>query len=518
MKNMKKVFALVLVAVMVLALSATAFAVDVPLTPADVDNATITISNPAIGETYKVYKLFDAKVKASNNGTGPISYQGTIPASLADYFAIDEFGAITAKDAAWNANKTDMSDGLKAALKAWAAAQPESAVLVSKTATSTEAINFTGLPYGYYVVTSTQGSANEQTHVVSADSTNPNAVIRDKNTTPPIDQPKKFANTASADDNNAYIGDTITYTIQFNTANYDGADKILSYIITDDFAAPALANVNVTSITIGGADYKVNGETPQFVNGEITIPWVDANKNSLYTNGAQIVITYTATVAAAASVDGAGNTNKATIGYTKENTPPDTPPTTVTVEDTIYTYALAIKKVDENGAPLAGATFQFPFYVQETPAADGAYIYAGTTAGQGLINEITTPENGIIVVKGLKAGVAVSVTETKAPDGYNKLAGSVSVTPVKTSQTKTETTYYIDANGNVYDTQTEGTTAVLVKIDEIAATPVVVVNKTGAELPATGGVGTTIFYVLGGMMMAAAVVLLITKKRVGNVK
>ena len=501
MKNMKKVFALVLALVMVLALSATAFAQTVAKDPADSDNATITISNAATNETYRIAKLFDATVTGTTGGS--IAYQGDIPAELTDYFSKDAAtGKITATDA------LDFSSAaVQSALKTWA----NNHVTAEATCTSAPLV-FTGLPYGYYIVTTTQGQT-----LVTVDSTNPNVTVIDKNTTPPINHPKKYANNDTADDNNVNIGESVTYTIEFETANYVGTDKILSYIITDDFATPALSNVNVTSITIGGADYKVNGETPQFVNGKITIPWVDDNNNSLYANKAKIVITYTAIVSAQAVVDGSGNTNKATITYTKENQPP-TPPPPVEVEDTVYTYAIAIKKVDQDGQPLAGAKFKLPFYVNATPADDGAYIYAGTAAGEGLVDELTTPANGLIIVKGVKNG-SYTINETEAPNGYNKLAGPVSVTAVKTGKTTTSTKYYLDNDGNIVGEEFQGEkTEVLVEISALAATPVLVVNKTGTELPETGGIGTTIFYVVGGMMMAAAVVLLITKKRVGNVK
>ena len=291
-----------------------------------------------------------------------------------------------------------------------------------------------------------------------------------------------------------------------------------SYIISDNFASGVLTNVNVTSVTIGGTPYTVGdpAAAPQFENGSITIPWVtgagtvaDPYK-SIYANGAQIVITYTATVADTAAIDGAGNTNRATITYTTdgEHEPDEYP-----VEETVYTYAIAIQKVDENDQPLAGAKFQFPFYVKATADTDGAYIYAGTTAGEGLINEITTPVNGKIIVKGV-ADETYNITETEAPKGYNKLGGPVSVTAVQTGQTTTNKTIYLDENGNVVDESAETVAhTVTVTIDELAATPVVVLNKTGAELPSTGGIGTTIFYTVGAILVLGAGIVLVSKRR-----
>ena len=118
----------------------------------------------------------------------------------------------------------------------------------------------------------------------------------------------------------------------------------------------------------------------------------------------------------------------------------------------------------------------------------------------------------MIVVKGVKSGSYV-IKEDTAPAGYNKLTDPVTVKAEKTGRTSTQTTVYLDENGNTTDTQTEKTTEVKVDINTIAATAVVVVNKAGTELPSTGGMGTTLFYVIGGGLMVAAVVLLVTKKR-----
>ena len=492
MKNMKKIVALLLATVMVMAMSISVSAQTVHVTDNTANTGSIVISNAANSETYGVIKLFSATV--SDDGKS-IAYTGDIPAALATYFSKDDAGNITATDAAWNDAKTDMSDGLKTALKTWADGQTP-----IKTADSdgTE-LTFDQMEFGYYVVTTTQGEA-----LVSVDSTNPTASIIDKNTTPPVNNLKK-----SADKTDVNIGDTVTYTVEFETANYDGTKQIIKYEISDAPAANSLTNINVTSITVGGTAIA----TQQFDGGKITINWTEngvAGK-SLYGNGDKIVITYTAVVADTAAVDGAGNTNTVTIKpILDDGTSPE--PSQYTETETFYTYAIALKKVDQSGQNLAGAKFQFPFYVKEAKADDGAYVYAGTAAGDGLVNEIETPADGLIIVKGVKTG-PYSITETKAPDGYNKLSEPVSVTATKTGETTTSTTTYLDADGNIVDQQTEGGSTVTVSIEDLAATPVVVVNKTGAELPSTGGIGTTMFYVVGSVLVIGAAVVLISKRR-----
>ena len=502
MKRTKKLFSLALAFILAMALMTPAFAQEV-----DVQNgsASITISNAAKGETYTIYKLFDATVTGSDGGS--IAYTGTIPESLNAYFTKDSAGNISATDAAWKdpATKADMSEGLMAALKAWAGTATKTASAKS----DGSALTFKNIPYGYYVVTSTQDGGA----AITVDSTNPTANIVDKNSSTP------HGLTKSADETDVNIGDTVTYTVTFVTSNYDGAGKDAKKIVTytiEDTLPDFLKDVTVTSIIVdndGNAETTTDqtNVTAQFVNKKIEIDWYDeANSKFLYDNGATVTITYTAVVTDKAAIDGAGNTNKVTLTWTDED---GTTPGKLEDNKTIYTYAIALKKVDDKGKPLAGAVFEFPFYVKTTADTDGAYIYAGTTAGEGLTNQITTPADGVIVVKGVKSGT-YSITEVTAPAGYNKLTAPVSVTAVQTGKTSTHTTVYLDENGNV--TSTETSTTVEVILNDIAATAIVVVNKTGAELPSTGGMGTTIFYVLGGVLMAGAAILLVTKKKMSN--
>ena len=510
MKHTKKLFSVLLTLVMALALAVPAFAQEV-----DVKNgsASITISNAAKGETYTIYKLFDATVTGTAGGS--IAYTGTIPESLKDYFTEDSAGNISATDAAWKdpATKADMSEGLMAALKAWAGTATKTASAES----DGSALTFKNIPYGYYVVTSTQDGGA----AITVDSTNPTANIVDKNSSTPKNLTK------SADETNVNIGDTVTYTVTFTTSNYSGAGtaakKIVTYTI-EDTLPDFLTDVTVTSIIVDN-DGKANttndqvaikdgdGNVPQFDgNKKIVIDWYDEDKSQfLYDNGATVTITYTAVVTEEAAIDGTGNTNKVTITWEDED---GKIPSKLEDNETIYTYAIALKKVDDKGNPLAGAVFEFPFYVKTTADTDGAYIYAGTSAGTGLTNQITTPADGVIVVKGVKSGTSYSITEVTAPAGYNKLTAPVSVTAVKTGSTTTHTTVYLDENGNV--TNTETSTTVEVILNNIAATAIVVVNKTGIELPSTGGMGTTLFYTLGAILVLGAGILLVTKKRMSE--
>lgn len=511
MNHAKKLISGLLSVVMLLVMATTAFAQEATSTT-ETGSASITISNASKGETYNVYKLFDATVTGKENGS--IAYTGTVPDSLTNYFEKDANGYISVKDAAYtDSTKKEMSEDLRTALKAWAG----NATYLAKETSDGSALTFKNLPYGYYVVTTTQGA-----NAITVTSTNPTANIVDKNSSTPSDLSK------TVDNDNVNIGDTVTYTVSFKTSNYDGAGsdakKILSYTIADtlpDF----LSDVKVTSIVINEGPDK-DGEdithdvTAQFTDKKITLDWYDEEKNQhRYKNGSTVTITYTATVTDKAVIADGGNSNKVTLTWTKDDGNGGTTPggggNEFTTTDTIYTYAIALQKVNEKGEKLSGATFKLPFYVKNTTDSNGFYVYAGTNEGKDLTNEIATPENGRIVIKGVKAG-PYKIEETQAPAGYNLLSDPFTVEAEKIGGTVTRVTKYLDENGNVIEGTETSSTVVEVNLDNIAASVKVVVNKAGTELPSTGGMGTTLFYALGGALVTGAAILLVVKKRMNR--
>ena len=519
---MKKLVSLVIVMALVLSLAVGAAAQTVGA--AATDKGSITISNASKGETYSIYKLFGATVSAATDKDGnsqSISYTGDIPDDLENYFEKDDKGNITATAAAKSGEA--LSEEAVTALKTWAS---------SKTATASDvsdgsALTFAGLDYGYYVITSSQGNTQ-----ITVDSTKPNVTVVDKNSTDPGDGFKK-----DVDNDNISIGDNVTYTVEFLTANYSGqgvsAKQIISYTIKDTLPN-FLTDVTVTRITIGGADYTVNSAVPQFDdNGEITIPWAtstgeDENKvwTSLYNNGAKVIITYTAVVTDEILNTAGEGVNEVSLKWTTTDGT-EKGPEGENPQVSVKSYAIAIKKVDQSGNALAGATFQLPFYVN-VPASGNVYTYAyenlpttlpdGKTAND-YTNIITTDNSGLIVIKGLKAA-SYSFTETVAPAGYNKLTSAVVINMITKNDEGEDVviagsqnhTFYLDANGERVQAPGDGVKTVnfTTPVDAVST---VVVNKTGTELPSTGGVGTTIFYALGSLMFIGALVLLVTNKR-----
>lgn len=492
MKKFRKLLSLVLAMVMVLAMAVPSFAQTIAGTSSD--NASITISNASKGETYSIYKLFDATVTGTAGGS--IAYTGNIPDALSTYFEKDSAGNITATAAA--EENGEMSEELRSALANWAKGETATQSAVS----DGSQLVFSGLDYGYYVVTTSQG---EQTITVT--STNPDAAIVDKNETLPTEPEEGEVKTSSAGDNGVYIGETVTYTINFNTTNYIGsgedAEKVLSYTI-EDTLPDFLKNVTVTKITIDGEEYKVNDAVPQFSNKKITIPWVDKDEKSLYDNGAAIVITYTAVVTDEAVIAGEGNKNEVTITWETEDGEGEG---SITGEETISTYAIAIKKVDQNGQNLPEAKFSVKGITVN--GSNGVYVVTGS--GDSLnTGALECDSNGELVIKGVQAGT-YEVTEEVAPDGYNKLTASMNVVAEKTSETTTSITQYLDEDGNV--TSEETNVEVTYQNNNLKADALIVVNKTGAMLPSTGGIGTTIFYAAGIVLMAGAVFFVVRRKR-----
>jgi len=507
MKNMRKLLAMFLAILMVMSLATTAFAQDVG-TDAE-DKGTITISNAAKGETYTIYKLFDATV--NEDGTS-IAYTGDIPDSLTAYFVKDETtGAITATEAAGSGN--NMSEGLKTALKEWA----KTATNAASAKSDGSKLNFNGLDYGYYVVTTTQGS-----QLISVDSTMPDVTVYDKNT-------KEITADKTVDNVSYSIGDTVNYTAEFATVNFygegSGAKQVIKYTITDTLPE-FLADVVIDSVVITKADGTTTDATLTVnsfdADGKIVIDWANevATKQwtSKYDNGAKIIVKYHGTLTSVTNINTADKNTVKIQPTLDDNTTPWNDNWKDSTE--IKTYGAALKKTDGTKA-LAGAEF----------TVKGLTVQAGDAAGEYIVvsydpdsddesTTLVTNEDGKLYIVGLASDVKLTVTETKAPDGYNKLDAPVELTPqVMTTAIYTASgTIYYDADGNVVAEESSSSSSEVVEknLTDLDANAVEVINNAGTELPSTGGMGTTLFYILGSVMVLAAVVLLVTKKRMAS--
>ncbi len=469
---------------------------------------SITIKNASKGVVYTVHKVFDAKVSADGKS---VSYTKT-DMKENDYFEKDSAGNIKAKEAAYQeGSKDQLSEGAIAWIK-------ENGTKLVTVVSDGSVLKFTGLPYGYYYVSSTlkEGGA------ITVTSAAPEAEVIEKNSTEPQWTPDDGDNTGGKSleledgswgkENDIEIGDTVTFRLQINTSNYVGDKQIKEYII-EDAIPEGFTFDEIISVKIG-EDIKTEYEGSTF---PVKIPWAVQDEQgdwtSIYDTGTKVEIKYMATLNEKAVIAGAGNQNKAQFfwNYTDHTTPedpeqPDVPDGSSTEDHTTTrTYAIVLQKVDDKGNALAGAEFELPASLKVS-GANGVYVVDRGKSGR---RTVVSSEDGIVLIKGLKPG-QYQITETKAPEGYNKLTAPFDVVVEKTDAAETDTVTYLDADGNITQEETE---IKVVYKNSFAAKVQVVVNKTGKLLPGTGGAGTKILKIAGLILFAATAMLWILEKK-----
>lgn len=454
-------------------LLALVFAVGMTCTALAASDYTITISNSVTGKTYTAYKIFDATYNSDSTGT---TYYITGNSEWYEDVTGEgsPFTVSTTADSQGRYQVTVANGTSAATIATWIAENLEGKTYATTgTGNGGELVLDVDAP-GYYYITTSVGTN------VTLDTANPTATVVDKEQTPGGDLEK------TADDTTKSIGETVTYTITSNVPAYDGETQITNYTFKDTLSAgltaPAASAVTVTIKDASGKTVTVDeGVISVTVSGQVITVSYDPTDITGYPADATITITYTATVNAEAAYE---NGNSVTQIWNGESTG-----TTDTV--TVYTYGFNLNKYAGSvaeGNELTGAEFTLSdndgaiYFV----AVKGGYRVATSADESGAT---TTISAGTVKIYGLAAGT-YTLTETKAPDGYNKLANTVSVTVGEDGSYSTTTGI------NLTDTD--------------------VVNKAGSSLPSTDGMGTTIFYIVGGVMVAGAVVLLITKKRMSE--
>lgn len=522
---MKKVFAAAAAIATVFGLAATTVA-----TANAADNATLTVSTTDAkfaGKTVNAYKMFSATVSGDGKA---VSY--TLTDEWKPFFK-NSVGLTGVTDENVNDKANDYVSKLKDstlvafATKAsnWAQTKANNITADATATVSADASNgkytatFTGLGYGYYVVAvpgATLANAKSQyATLVSVHSTKVDADI--KGDLPTVDKKVQVDGTGK-DATDAKIGDTLTFTLTstipdmsaYDTYTFNFKDTLSKGLTFGQVKSVKVENVTLTENT----DYTVTTPTASN-NNTLTVAMKDFKTKQQANAGKKITVTYTATLNENAVVGSAGNVNSAKIQYSNNpstNGTGESEPSKVRV----FTYGFTVDKYTgdqytDAATRLAGAEFTLAhkdgsaisFVQVSAGSATANAVYRVAKAGETGTTTITTPANGKVVFEGLKNG-EYTLTETKAPAGYNKLASAIGV-KVNGQNNGTDTTNatvtitYNNDNGNDYN-QTASNGVIPVQ------------NKSGAILPGTGGMGTIAFTVIGVLVIALGVAWTLKRK------
>lgn len=477
MKHRSKLVCILLAMILVLAMSVPAFAdEETKVTYTD----TITVNNAQPGETYKLYKMLDLSVDTDNN-----AYTYTLNTKWAAFFEEGGAGAayvdlVTVKKdtteektyVTWK-EAADKENFAKAAAKYAEdnSIEPENSKKLSDGETTAD---FGKLAHGYYLITSTKGTLA----IVLTSPSESNVTINEKNPDSTINKLVQEDSTEQwGEENSAQIGDTVyfksTVTVKKGAKNYVVHDKM------DDGLTLKPDTILVTGLT-KGTDFTV--VTEGLGDGcTFEIHFTQSYLDNVTTD-TELTITYSAVLNENADLTtGEYNKTKLTWGDSSETAWDNT---------LTKTYQFDVLKYDARDnakKPLAGATFELydksGNKVSLIKVSDTEYRVANlpTEAGnEKLCNSFVTVASGNIKIVGVDLD-KYTLKETIAPPGFELLS--------KDKEAVVNSTTYLTVE---------------------------VPNNSGTALPSTGGIGTTVFYVVGAALVLGAVVILITRKRMGT--
>lgn len=514
MKLIKKIAAIMFAFMMVVSMSCNVKANDTTATT-ETGEGKITINNAIPGQTYKIYKILE--LESYDSTTGNYAYKVT--PEWKNFVDGDGNAYLKRVDGTdyvnWVGDATDKGAHVKEFAKNAIAyvKKANSPVITYKekkapdasAGKTTSTVTFDSLPLGYYLVDSSAGS------LCGLDTTAKEVTIEEKNGVPSVDKKVSSTETGNYDTSNtASIGDTVyfktTITAQPGAQNYVLHDKMTEGLTFDQNSVNVSLHKNAQNTDRDlskTTDYSVETTNLESTDPKCTfhVNFIPTFCDSLEANDT-ITVTYSAVLNEKAEIGNVDkNTNETWLKYgDSKNTQHETT-TTKTFEMNVFKF-YEDKNNSNTEKGLAGATFKLTKDSQDAvtigfvktsneTATDDVYRVAkrGET---GTVATITSPKSGKFTIQGLGAGTYY-LTETKQPDGYNKLSGPVTVVIDKDGQVKVK-------NGDAYDEVTQ------VKVE----------NKSGTVLPSTGGAGTTMIYLVGAVLVLGSGVVLATKRRVKN--
>jgi len=394
----------------------------------------------------------------------------------------------------------------------------------------------TGLNAGYYLITDTIANSLE------AEATSQyivqilgNISMQPKAGVPTIHKTVSRDNISYGEGTSVSIGDTVYYKITAKLHDY--VNTYSKYYVRFEDVIPNGIAYNTANSFVGL--YVENGTTKSevddtyysvdYTGNQLTVTVPNIHAAILDATGSatkvadELVVYYKATLDTDATIGIPGEENVAKLYYS--NNPNEAYSGTgtpaqlgVTKQDvaTVYTYELALKKVDatNNTQVLEGASFVI--YVKEDGSETKKYMtfdasgtLSGYTYSESEATKVTTDATGMLSVSGLGRGT-YWLHEVVAPGGYNLLESDISVTFAGSIDGNTGKLSSITASqhgGNSVEVELNGSNI------PTGLITVTVGNQKGATLPTTGGIGTTIFYGIGGVLVLGALSLLIVRKR-----
>lgn len=463
-----------------------------PVLAEGTEKGTITIDNAVVGQKYTIYRILDLESYSGN----AYAYKATtdwetfvngedvkdIYLKVIDGDYVEWVGDTSA------ARAKDFAELAKANAEACGFAGEDSKSAESKTVT------FTNLPLGYYLVDSTLGA------LCSLDTTNPTVTMEEKNV-PPTNEKKveEDSNNSFGDENDADIGQTVkfqsTITVNSNNKGYVFHDKMSEGLTFDKVESVQLKKDETITTVEADANYTVIPSADTDDDCTFEVEFSSDFCNHLVAD--QIIITYTATLNSRAKVGLEGNPNESWLQYGESSETTSSTPHDQTIT---YTWDMDVLKY-ANGVE-SNTLKGVKFALLNSDKSKAATVVNGKVTGWESVptgdekwpdnTVLTTGADGKISVVGLDSDTYY-LHEIETLPGFNKLAEDVTVT----------------VSGKTTDNDGKP------KYETFVAK---VNNNSGVEMPSTGGIGTTIFYVAGGLLVAVAVVLLVTKKKMSATK
>ena len=517
MKRMKNLFGVILALALVLTLGIGVQAASVH---------TITIDSSSSGHTYEAYQIFTGTLSDTGVlsdiqwGTG-VNSGALLTALKADPTVGSKFTVcFTAADVAKAMDKlTDDS----AEAKAIAQVVGQNLGTVAGTGTGSGPYTISNLTPGYYLVkdqNSTQDTENgAYTRFILK-------VVKDVEVTPKSDVPTVVKKVRD-------INDSITQYYSYGTMAVqsgwqDSADYSLGGQVPFQLTGTLPSNYGdyssykyifhdtvSTGLTFDVGSVKVydqdrNEIDPSYYTVAATasgfdVQFADLKKISTITADSSIVVEYIAILNTRAVLGSPGNPNSVSLEYSNNPNANGAGDTGTTPKDTVtvFTYQVIINKVDQNNQPLTGADFTLDKYI------NGAWIS---------LNLETSQDGTSFLFHGLDDGI-YRLTETKTPSGYNSI-DPICFTVTADHDVYSDNPQLISLSANQSDEYgtnlTEGIIATFAATLDNGTIETNIVNNAGATLPSTGGIGTTIFYVVGGLLMAGAAVVLVTRRKMSG--